>query len=106
MNIDDCKRMSDTLGAILEDEDSFPGAYVLEVSSPGADRQIATPDDIRRNTGRRIVVATTEPIDGKREFRGVLTGGNERRLTLREEGRDPVEIPLEQVAKAQQDIGF
>jgi len=103
---DDCKRVSGALGRILDEEEVLPGSYVLEVSSPGADRPIESADDVRRNTGRRIVVTTDEPIAGAREFHGILTGGSAGALTVQQEDHDPVEIPFDRVVKAQQDTGF
>jgi ribosome maturation factor RimP len=102
----DCKRVSDALGRILDEDDVIPGSYVLEVSSPGTDRPIRTAADLRRNTGRRLVVTTAEPIGGRREFRGLLVQATGDSMTLQIDDREAVEIPLERIANAHQDIGF
>jgi ribosome maturation factor RimP len=106
VGLDDCRKVSNSLGEAIDSEDLIPGGYTLEVSSPGADRPISSPDDIRRNTGRRIVVSTEEPFDGRRSFKGVLLGGDERCLRLAEEGNGEVIIPLGKVRIARQDIGI
>lgn len=107
VGIDDCKRVSDALGEALEAMDWVAESYVLEVSSPGVDRPIRDADDVRRNTGRRIVVTMREPLDGRTTFRGVLTGGDGQALTVQEDSdADAVLIPLGEIAIARQDVGF
>ena len=81
-------------------------SYVLEVSSPGVDRPIVSEDDYRRNSGRRVVVETLEPIDGRSRFRGLLLGLADGWLRLATGGEDELRIPLVQVARARQDVEF
>ncbi len=106
IDLEDCKRVNDLIGKALEEDDPIQGGYVLEVSSAGIDRPLVTDDDIRRNIGRRIVVTTTEPIDGQREFRGVLVGRLENALQLSEEGSEAVLVPRDKIEKARQDVSF
>ena len=107
VGLDDCQRVSHEIGARLEEQDRIPGSYVLEVSSPGADRPIRTPDDVRRNTGRRVEIETREPVDGRRSFRGVLAGQDGPALLLRlDEGDTVVHIPLDRITLARQELGF
>jgi len=105
VTIDDCARVSDALGAALEDDELIDGEYLLEVSSPGIDRPIRSTDDIRRNTGRRVVVTTREPLDGRRRFAGTLTGQRDGAMTVREDDRTTVAIPLEIIEAARQEVG-
>jgi ribosome maturation factor RimP len=106
VDLDDCQKVSKALGAALDEADPIGGSYVLEVSSPGANRPISSPDDIRRNTGRRIVVTTEEPDEGKRSFRGLLLGEANGCLRLADEGNGEIDIPLGKVQIARQDIGI
>ncbi len=106
VGLDDCQRVSHEVGARLEQQDVVPGSYVLEVSSPGADRPIRTPDDVRRNTGRRVTVETREPVDGRRSFRGVLAGQDGPALVVRSDEGQEVRIPLDLVTLARQELGF
>jgi len=106
VTLEDCQEVSRGLGEAIEAAELIPGSYVLEVSSPGADRPIRTVDDIRRNTGRRIIVNTAEPIGGRRSFKGLLLGGENGSLKLAEEGDGEVIIPLGKVQIARQDIGI
>jgi ribosome maturation factor RimP len=105
VGLEDCERVSGALGVALEDSGVLEDAYVLEVSSPGLDRPIRTDDDIRRNTGRAVVVETREPVEGRRSFRGVLLGADRDALRLRE-AEGETRVPRSLVVKAHQEIGF
>ena len=59
---------------IMDEIDPFPGAYMLEVSSPGIDRPLRTLEHFDRFAGETAVVKTTSPIDGRSNFTGVLKG--------------------------------
>lgn len=106
VDLDDCQKVSKALGAALDEADPIGGSYVLEVSSPGAERPIRSADDIRRNTGRKIVVTTEDSDEGRRSFSGLLLGEANGCLKLAEEGNGEVEIPLGKVRIARQDIGI
>lgn len=58
VTIDDCQSVSRELSAILDVEDVIPGAYVLEVSSPGLDRPLKSARDFERSLGKPVVVKT------------------------------------------------
>lgn len=62
---------------VMDELDPFPGAYMLEVSSPGIDRPLRTPQHFARFVGERAVIKTTGPIDGRSTFTGTLTAMNE-----------------------------
>ena len=51
MTVDDCQRVSEQIGALLDVEDPLPGSYVLEVSSPGFDRRLRTLAHFERFSG-------------------------------------------------------
>lgn len=106
IGIDDCERLSKLLSESLDQADLLAQSYTLEVSSPGLDRPIRTPDDVRRNTGRRVVVETLLPVEGRRSFRGVLLGLDGEAVRLMEEGGAEVRIPRGGILKAQQEATF
>jgi ribosome maturation factor RimP len=53
VTLDDCERVSKSLGALLDQADPFPTRYELEVSSPGAERPLRNLEEYRRFVGRR-----------------------------------------------------
>jgi len=106
VNVDDCQRVSEALSLALDEADSIPGGYTLEVSSPGTDRPIRTADDIRRNVGRLIAVTATDPDGTSRDYRGPLRGENGGCLLLDDEACGPTRIPLQRIVRAQQEVAF
>ncbi len=74
IEVDDCAEVSTTVGALLDVEDPILDAYTLEVSSPGIDRPLTRLKDFDRWQGYVAKIETTELIDGRRRFKGVLAG--------------------------------
>jgi ribosome maturation factor RimP len=60
-----------------------PGRYTLEVSSPGLERRLRTPDHFVRAIGSEVTVKTRTEVDGERRFRGTLVAADEAGVTLR-----------------------
>jgi len=96
----DCESVSNQVGTMLDVEDLIAHRYVLEVSSPGIERGLYKPADYERFSGSRIRLKTSEPIDGQRNFRGKLLGVNGDKISFEADGRGQLEIPYEQILKA------
>ena len=80
----------------LERLDPFPGAYTLEVSSPGLARPLRTPRDFERFAGE-VVQATLVPGEGRRKYTGTLAGmAGEGAIALEVDG-ERVELPLSEL---------
>ena len=74
VSVGDCASVSRDLSAIFDVEEVVPGAYTLEVSSPGLDRPLRGLDDYRRFTGRLAKIVMREKVDGQGFFRGTIAG--------------------------------
>ncbi len=74
MSLEDCAELSRAISAVLDVEDPISDAYSLEVSSPGIDRPLTRPKDFQRFAGHVAKVETTEPVDGRKRFKGKLLG--------------------------------
>jgi len=72
VSLDDLSRVSRQLGDVLDVHDAVPGAYTLEVSSPGINRRLRHPDHFRRYLGQKVRVRAVGPLDGRRVFTGIL----------------------------------
>jgi len=79
---EDCAKFSREFCTILDVEDVMPGAYTLEVSSPGLDRKLVKAADFTRFTGSRLKLTTRQPVDNNRHFEGRLERFEDGRLTL------------------------
>jgi ribosome maturation factor RimP len=85
--------LSRRLGGALDEHDVLPGAYTLEVTSPGVDRPLRTPRDFARNVGRDVRLVCTDDRD---ELAGTVVAADDEHLTLRIDG-DEVEVPFADV---------
>lgn len=102
VTIDDCAELSRYLSAYLDVQDILSSEYVLEVSSPGIDRPIRKKSDFERFKGEEINVQTVSPVEGRRRFRGVLTGFDDGLISVEGEGA-VFRIHIENVRKARLD---
>ena len=100
MSVDDCADISEAVSAILDVEDPIAGAYVLEVSSPGIDRPLVKKDDYERFAGFEARLETTQPVAGRKRFRGKLLGAVSDAVRVKLDTGEEVEVPLAQIAKA------
>ncbi|RAL26329.1 ribosome maturation factor RimP [Thermoflavimicrobium daqui] len=105
VDLDDCSRVSEQLSEVLDQTDPIPGAYILEVSSPGAERPLKKPADFRKAVGKYVHISTYEPIEENKVFEGTLTYYGEEYLTVEVNGRS-LDLPLEKIAKARLAIVF
>ncbi len=74
VGIEDCERVSRQASSILDVEDAINGEYVLEVSSPGMDRPLYEIGQYEKYVGEDISLKLRFPYEGRRNFKGRLTG--------------------------------
>ena len=72
VGINQCQRFSEALERLLDSADPIPGSYLLEVSSPGLERPLKKEGDFIRFTGNTIAVKLLQPIDGQKNYTGIL----------------------------------
>lgn len=86
IEVADCADISTLVSAALDVEDPLEDPYLLEVSSPGIDRPLTRLKDFGMWAGYEARLETTELIDGRRRFKGVLAGveGNEVLIEIEE----------------------
>ncbi len=100
VTLEDCECVSKRLGVLLDVEDLIPDRYHLEVSSPGLDRKLIHAEDYRRFLGRLAKIRTRAPLEEGRSFQGRLVKFQEGIITLAVSRTHHVEIPFDQVEKA------
>ncbi|MGE0714021.1 MAG: ribosome maturation factor RimP [Alphaproteobacteria bacterium] len=99
MTVDDCALISRDVSALLDVADPLPGAYTLEVSSPGIDRPLVRADDYVRFAGFEARVEADGPIDGRRRFQGRIAGIEEDTVVLRAADAT-FRVPLARIQRA------
>lgn len=98
--LDVCAEASRTLSTALESDENFPGAFDLEVSSPGLERRLRLQSDFEKVAGREVKLKLAEKMDG--------LGANVTGTLLRTEGPETVlsvngkewRIPLRRIKQA------
>ncbi len=74
ITIDDCEAISKSISPVLDVADPISGTYRLEISSPGIDRPLVRPSDFEDWSGHEARIELTEPVGGRKRFKGVLEG--------------------------------
>jgi ribosome maturation factor RimP len=100
MLVEDCQAITAAVDPLLDAADPIPGAYALEVSSPGIDRPLTRPQDFVNWVGHQAKITLQEPQDGRKNFVGTLGGLQDDVVTLTIEGA-AVKLPLQAITKAQ-----
>ncbi|NLW18006.1 MAG: ribosome maturation factor RimP [Firmicutes bacterium] len=101
--LDDCQTLSRQIGALLDESELVAGSYVLEVSSPGAERRLKGAKDFERFAGRYALIITREPIPevGGTQVYGYLRGlADDAAVKLELEDAGVIHIPMDQITKA------
>ena len=83
VSIDDCVDLTHAINKPLDEADPIEQAYFLEVSSPGVERDLVRDDHFTAYIGEKIKVKMIRPVEGKREFSGILESYDDGSVTLR-----------------------
>jgi ribosome maturation factor RimP len=96
VDLDALSAASGALSPVLDTHpDAVPaGRYQLEVSSPGVERTLRTPEQFRRYVGSQITVKTSEPVAGARRHRGRLVDVDAAGIDMEPEEAPSERIPL------------
>jgi ribosome maturation factor RimP len=105
MTIADCEIASRALSPVLDAADPIEGSYRLEISSPGIDRPLVRRSDFDRYAGHVVQVEMLAPIEGRRRFRGELSGteGECARLRTGDPGAGDcaeIRLPIDDMTEA------
>lgn len=100
ITLDDCSEFSGETEAILDADDLIPGKYVLEISSPGIERELYNLDDMVRFTGALVKVKARLGLNGQKTFVGTLDSVNDEDVTITDRTSGTVTLPYSDVVKA------
>ena len=99
ITLEDCEQVSHQVSALLDVEDPIRGTYTLEVSSPGLDRPLFTPEHFARFSGRQVKLRLFAPRGGRRNYKGLLQGLDDGNVRLEVDGEE-FRLPLEEIERA------
>ncbi|MDE6674829.1 MAG: ribosome maturation factor RimP [Acetatifactor sp.] len=88
VNILDCENVSRALSDALDREDFIPDAYILEVSSPGLGRTLKKDRHLAASIGSEVEIKLYKPLDGVKEYAGVLKAFDENNIVITGENGD------------------
>ncbi len=77
ITIEDCEKVHRAIDPLLDEADPIEGAYHLEVSSPGIERELKTDAHIEACVGWDVEIKLYAPLDGAKSYTGILLGLDE-----------------------------
>ena len=83
VSIDDCVDFSRALSKVLDDNDPISQSYMLEVASPGVERELVRDSHFEKYIGSPVMIRTIRPIDNVRDFNGILTAYQDKQITVK-----------------------
>jgi ribosome maturation factor RimP len=99
VTLDDCVNISRQVSDLLDISFESLGSYNLEVSSPGPERPLGKESDYNRFKGRKVKIKTSQPINGQKNFKGILSGISGGVVSVSLDGQTVV-IPYNKISKA------
>lgn len=101
VDLETVAKISEEISRGLDLKDPIPGRYTLEVSSPGLERSLKTPEHFARSTGEKVILKTTEVLVGKsHRIDGTIDEAGADAVRLRLESGDEVEVPYSSIKSA------
>ncbi|MHB0977609.1 MAG: ribosome maturation factor RimP [Candidatus Aquicultorales bacterium] len=99
VTLDTCADASNLLSETLDEKDPIVGPYSLEVSSPGIERPLTKKEHFKRFLGERVRVKTYGPVNGRKDFTGILVGADENGIRVKVDS-DEASIEYAKISKA------
>ncbi len=100
VTLEDCSAVSKRMETALDADDFIPSAYLLEVSSPGLERELYNLADFTRFIGQRVKVKIGTPVDGQKVFIGNVAAVEDGEIVIEDKTRGTVRFPHSEVTKA------
>lgn len=82
VSIDDCVDLTHAITKPLDEADPISQSYLLEVSSPGVERELVTDAHFEKFIGAKVMMRLIRPIDKVRDFNGTLVQYENGEITV------------------------
>lgn len=106
IDLESLSRLSRECSDLFDGEETIPGSYTLEVSSPGMHRPLRKPAHFEKYVGKKVRVRSRVPIDNRQNFLGVLEAVTADGVTLRVDGVQETAIEFANIDKANYEHEF
>lgn len=83
VSVDDCVNLTHKITKPLDEADPISQSYMLEVSSPGIERELKNDNHFKKYVGSPVMMRTIRPIDNVRDFNGIMTEYNDGMITVK-----------------------
>ncbi|MBU3933692.1 MAG: ribosome maturation factor RimP, partial [Candidatus Omnitrophica bacterium] len=85
ITLDECARLNQEIGRLIERENIIQESYVLEVSSPGLDRPMESTRDFQRCLGQLVKIVLRKPLNRQNVWVGVMEAVDKANVVIRTE---------------------
>jgi len=99
ITVDDCAEVSRQVSAVLDVEEPVPGAYNLEVSSPGLERPLFNASHYERFIGHEVSIVLKMAMNNRRKWKGVIDSIDGETVAIIVDGQQE-NFALSNIAKA------
>lgn len=98
IDLNDCEKVNDGINDILDTADYIKEQYFLEVSSTGIEKMLRKDKHLRAHLGEEIEIKLFKPVEGKKEFTGILEGFDENNITLKIEDNSNIKFARKDIS--------
>ena len=105
VTIDDCEALSRHLDPLLDEADIIEDPYTMVVSSPGLGRVLRRPRDFIFGMGKEVDVKTYAPVNGEKEFTGILKAADDKSVTIETEN-GPLAFDKKEISTIKLTVSF
>lgn len=98
VSVDDCVDLTHLISKPIDEADPIRESYMLEVSSPGIERELIKDEHFSRFIGDKVMMRTIRPIDGVRDFCGKLLSYDNGKITIVLEDEKNIEVNKKETA--------
>ena len=94
------ERLSREISLSLDEADPSGGSYMLEVSTPGVERNLRSGDHFEAAVGETVTIKTVPGPEGRKRYRGDLVAVDNDVVTIDDEERGEVHLQVQDVESA------
>lgn len=92
ISIDDCVDLTHAITKPLDEADPISQSYMLEVSSPGVERELTKDEHFEKYIGSPVMMRAIRAIDGVRDFNGILKSYENKKITIELQDKSVITI--------------
>ncbi len=98
IDLDDCEKVNDAISNELDKANYIKEMYFLEISSPGIERTLRKENHFQENIGNKIDIKLFKPIEGKKEYQGLLKSFDKEKIEVEEQEGKIIELDRKNIS--------